>query len=55
VLENEFIGTIAPYVSPGGVGAVKVLVAKSDMDQARSIVEDFSRDPATKPNLRLVK
>jgi hypothetical protein len=41
MLENEFIGTIAPYVSPGGAGAVKVLVAKSDMDQARSIVEDF--------------
>jgi Putative prokaryotic signal transducing protein len=41
MLENEFIGMIAPYVSPGGAGAVKVLVAKSDMDQARSIVEDF--------------
>jgi Putative prokaryotic signal transducing protein len=55
VLEDEFIGMIAPYVSPGGAGAVKVLVAKSDMDQARSIVEDFSRKATTKPNLRLVK
>jgi hypothetical protein len=54
VLENEFIGMIAPDVSPGGVGAVKVLVGKGDIDQARSIVEDFSRR-ATKPNLRLVK
>jgi hypothetical protein len=55
VLEDEFIGTIAPYVSPDGAGAVKVLVRKGDMDQARSIVEDFSRKATTKPNLRLVK
>ena len=57
VLEYEYIGMIAPYVSPGGAGAVKVLVANSDMDQARSIVEDFSRQTAgtKKPNLRLVK
>ena len=54
-LQDEFIGTIAPYVFRGGAGAVKVLVAKSDMDQARSIVEDFSRKSMTKPNLRLVK
>jgi len=54
VLENEFIGTIAPYVCPGGAGAVKVLAAKSDMDQARSIVEDFSRK-RTESNPRLVK
>ena len=57
VLENEFIGMIAPYVSPGGAGAVKVVVAKNDMDQARSIVEDFSRQmrATSKPNLRRVK
>lgn len=52
VLEDEFIGTIAPYESPGGAGAVKVLVRKGDMDQARSIVEDFSRKATTKPSLR---
>jgi hypothetical protein len=39
MLENEFIGTIAPYVFPGGAGAVKVLIPKSDMDQARSILK----------------
>ena len=54
-LQDEFIGTIALYVFPGGAGAVKVFVANSDMDQARSIVEDFSRKSMTKPNLRLVK
>jgi hypothetical protein len=55
VLENEFIGMIAPYVCPAGVGAVKVLIPKSDMDQARRIVEDFSRNATTKTKLRLVK
>jgi len=55
MLEDEFISTIAPYVFPGGAGAVKVLIAKNDMDQARSIVEDFSGKAAPKPNLRLVK
>ena len=55
VLQDEFIGMIAPYVSPAGAGAVKVLVAKSDMDRARRIVEDFSRKPTTKTKLRLVK
>jgi hypothetical protein len=53
----EFIGTIAPHVFPGSAGAVKVLIPKSDMDQARSILK-ISQDryeQATKPNLRLVK
>jgi hypothetical protein len=57
VLENEFIGVIAPYFSPGGAGAVKVLIRKSDMKHSRRIVEDFSRQMTvtTKRNLRMVK
>jgi hypothetical protein len=43
MLENEFIGTIAPYVFPGGAGAVKVLIPKSDMDQGLLDPEDFLR------------
>jgi hypothetical protein len=35
VLENEFIGMIAPYVSPGGAGAVKVLIPNSDIEESR--------------------
>ena len=55
VLGDEFIGMIAPYVSPGG--AVKVLVANSDLARARSFVEDFSKytGAAARANLRLVK
>lgn len=41
LLEDEFVGMIAPYVSPGGAGAVKVLIAKRDVDRARTIVDDF--------------
>ena len=41
-LPDEFIGTIAPYTaSAGGVGPVKVIVAKSNVREARLIVEDF--------------
>jgi Putative prokaryotic signal transducing protein len=42
ILEDQFTGTIAPYAaSAGGAGAVKVLVALADVDQARPIVEYF--------------
>jgi hypothetical protein len=39
--QREFVGMIAPSVEPGGAGAVKVLVAENDVDQAPAIVEDF--------------
>jgi hypothetical protein len=43
--EDEFVGMIASYAaSPGGAGAVKVLIANRDLDQARRIVEDFVKD-----------
>jgi Putative prokaryotic signal transducing protein len=53
-LEDEFIGMIAPYVSPGGTGAVKVLVAKSQLDRARAIVKDFTK-VNSRSHLRLVE
>ena len=43
-LEDQYVGMMTPYISPGGAGAVKVVVAKRDMDQAREIVEDFIKD-----------
>ncbi len=56
-LGDEFIGMIAPYVSPGGAGAVKVLIAKSDMERARAIVEEFDKpdDRNDRSHLRLVE
>jgi hypothetical protein len=42
MLEDEFVGMIAPYAtSPGGLGAVKVVVANDDLHQAQAIVEEF--------------
>ncbi len=46
-LEDEFIGTIAPYAaSAGGASAVKVLVAERDMDHA------LAGTPRHKPVIR---
>ena len=34
-LEDEFLGRMVPYAAtPGGTGAVKVIIATSDLDQA---------------------
>ena len=48
LLQDEFIGTIAPYAAAaGGAGAIKVLVARADLDRAEAIIERFvkpSRD-----------
>jgi len=47
-LEDEFLGKMVPYAAAaGGAGAVKVLIANSDLDQARKIVEDFVEDSRT--------
>jgi hypothetical protein len=38
-LEDEYLGKMVPYAaSAGGAGAVKVIVASSDVDKARRIV-----------------
>ena len=44
ILEDEYLGRMVPYAVPGGV---KVLVANSDVEKARRIVEDFIKDSAT--------
>lgn len=41
-LKDEIIGTLAPwYVVPGGAGAVKIVIAKEDLDRAKPIVQKF--------------
>ncbi len=46
-LKDEIMGTIAaPYVSPGGVGAVKVVIAKRDIDKAKPIIARFVALPS---------
>lgn len=41
---GEILGSVAPWVSePGGVGAVKVVVAAKDYEQAVEVVKEFSK------------
>lgn len=41
-LRDEMMGTIAPwYVAPGGVGAVKVVVTRSDYERSKAIIAEF--------------
>src|SRR5438876_1677702 len=53
-LFRSFVGMIAPYVSPGGAGAVKVLIAERDFDRARTIIDDFVNrgEPNARRNFR---
>lgn len=43
-LFDEMMGTIAaPYIAPGGAGAVRVMIAASDVERAEPLLEDFRR------------
>jgi hypothetical protein len=44
-LKDEVIGTMAPwYTGAGGAEAVKVVVADTDLERARQVVEEFIRN-----------
>lgn len=41
-LKDEINGTLVPWVvTPGGIGSVKVVVAKHDYEKAMAIVEQY--------------
>ncbi len=41
-VKDEFLGTIAPWwASPGGAGAVKLLVPTDDLEQATEVVMQY--------------
>jgi putative signal transducing protein len=43
-LQDETLGKLLPwYTAPGGAGAVKVLVPRSEVEAARPIVDDFTK------------
>jgi len=51
-LRDEMMGAIAPwYIAPGGGGAVKILIARSDYERARAIIDEFhdAEDAAVEP------
>jgi hypothetical protein len=41
-LKDEFMGSIAPYIAPGGIGAVKVVVRQGNLDEAKLIMKELS-------------
>lgn len=44
-LKDEIMGTLNAWVaSPGGAGAVKVLVAGEDAERAKAVVEEFEKN-----------
>lgn len=44
-LKDEINGTIFPFLtSPGGVGAVSVVVSSVDYDNAKTIVDDYKNN-----------
>ena len=44
-LKDEILGTNAPaYAAAGGVGAIKVVIAKKDLDRAKLIVQEFLKE-----------
>lgn len=41
-IENEFMGSIAQWqITGGGAGAVKVIVAKSDYEEALKLIHEY--------------
>ncbi len=44
-LQDEIQGMIAPWViSPGGAGAIKILVSSADYVKAKEIVDDYQQN-----------
>nr|WP_320119134.1 DUF2007 domain-containing protein [uncultured Marinifilum sp.] len=43
-VKDEFIGSIAPHYSAGGVGAVKLLISDTDLEKAAPIVKEFEQN-----------
>lgn len=42
-LNNEILGTVAPFYSSSGVGSVRVVVSNLDYEKAEKLVEEFEK------------
>jgi hypothetical protein len=42
-LNNEILGTVAPFYSSSGMGSVKVVISNLDYEKAKMIVEEFEK------------
>jgi hypothetical protein len=44
-LKDEFVGMLGPWVTDaGGAGSIKVLVAKDDVEAAKSVVDKYEKN-----------
>jgi len=44
-LKDDIMGTLNPWwTDPGGAGAVKVIVANKDLDEAQEVVQKFVKN-----------
>jgi hypothetical protein len=44
-LKDAILGTLNPWwAAPGGAGAVKIIVAESDAENAMQVVEEFEKN-----------
>ncbi len=43
-INNEFVGTLAPFYTTPGMGAVRVVVSRPDAEKAKMLVADFEQD-----------
>lgn len=46
-VNNEVIGTLFPFYTTPGMGAVRVVVSKTDAEKANMVVADFQKDRFT--------
>jgi UDP-N-acetylglucosamine 2-epimerase len=43
-INNEVIGTLLPFYTTPGMGAVRLVVSESDAEKAREVVAEFEKD-----------
>jgi len=43
-INNEYVGTLVPFYTTPGMGAVRVVVSKPDVEKAKMLVADFEQD-----------
>jgi hypothetical protein len=49
-LQDEFNGMVVPLItSPGGMGAIKILVSSDDYERAKQIVDEYERNVQQSP------
>ena len=43
-LQNEYSGTITPHYTAGGVNPIKLIISSADLEEAKTIVEEFQNN-----------